>query len=71
MRQLSSLIELAEVHITEAQVVVEIEIVGVLAVEPFQIDAASSRRPVASSWWAIMSFLSNSFIDWASRMGLA
>lgn len=39
MQQLSSLIELAEVHVAEAQVVEEIGIFGILAEELFEVDA--------------------------------
>jgi hypothetical protein len=39
VQQLSTLIELAEVHVAEAQVVEEIGIVGILAEELLQLDA--------------------------------
>ncbi len=39
VQQLSTLIELAEVHIAEAQVVEEVGIFGILAEELLQIDA--------------------------------
>jgi hypothetical protein len=39
VQQLSPLIELAEIHVAEAQVVEEIEILGILAEELLQVDA--------------------------------
>ena len=39
MQKLSPLIELAEVHIAEAQVVEKIGIIGILAEELLQVDA--------------------------------
>ena len=49
VQKLYAFIELAEVHIAEAQVLEKIGIFGILAVEPLQINAASSRRPAARS----------------------
>ena len=39
VQQFSPFIELAEVHVAEAQVVEEIGIIGILAEELFQVDA--------------------------------
>jgi hypothetical protein len=39
VQELSPLIELAEVHVAEAQVVEEVGIIGILAEEFFQVDA--------------------------------
>jgi len=43
VQELHALVELAEVHIAEAQVVEEIGIIGILAEELLQVDAGPRR----------------------------